>query len=493
MPKKKVIAPFPADKLASGLPREVGRLGDRGAGGRCFVMQPFDRGGPFDRRFDDFLAPAIRAAGLEPYRVDCDPASQIPIEDIAKGIRSARLCVADVSTRSPNVAYELGFAIAVGKPVVLIAKQQARRWFNVGHRRAIPYEGELPASLRALRASVTASLRQLLEAPEPRDSGMHSTAVGGIALLQTSNGAVTRPRRPRLRAFRAWVAAKIQTTIEELVGARVAEYSTRIRRFRLQDSGEAELEIQPLTRGDFLAHVFAAFTAELQNGDEYRAFSTFEFWDSMAPIGAGTYSEANLRAIHRARVRRIMLLRSGQRIDFVMTSETDRSAQAVRKRLAEHENEVGSKGSGSYSFQYAYVDSDEGYYHLRDRYHKGVFKFVFGDRSFYLVLTPVYYGSHGETSRTRLEKLVIRVYDDATQVSDLLAVWDTIDAAGAHAVLRAGKLAVPVRLFASHRDYVAVAQRSSASRAVLLTSAPSSPRAPRTARRGSPYTRTARP
>ena len=34
----------------------------------CFVMQPFD-GGPFDRRYKDVFAPAIKAAGLEPYRV----------------------------------------------------------------------------------------------------------------------------------------------------------------------------------------------------------------------------------------------------------------------------------------------------------------------------------------------------------------------------------------------------------------------------------------
>lgn len=38
----------------------------------CFVIQPFD-GGPFDKRYDDVIAPAIVAAGLEPYRVDRDP------------------------------------------------------------------------------------------------------------------------------------------------------------------------------------------------------------------------------------------------------------------------------------------------------------------------------------------------------------------------------------------------------------------------------------
>ena len=31
----------------------------------CFVIQPFDKG-PFDKRYDDVLDPAIRAALLEP-------------------------------------------------------------------------------------------------------------------------------------------------------------------------------------------------------------------------------------------------------------------------------------------------------------------------------------------------------------------------------------------------------------------------------------------
>ena len=77
-------------------------------------------GGPFDKRYDDVFVPAIRAAGLEPYRVDCDPAVVIPIEDIEEGIRRADLCLADISLPNPNVWFEVGFSIAAAKPVVLV-------------------------------------------------------------------------------------------------------------------------------------------------------------------------------------------------------------------------------------------------------------------------------------------------------------------------------------------------------------------------------------
>ena len=57
--------------------------------GNCFVIQPFDDG-KFDKRYEDVFAPAVRAAGLEPYRVDHDPSVSIPIEDIQSGIQSSK-------------------------------------------------------------------------------------------------------------------------------------------------------------------------------------------------------------------------------------------------------------------------------------------------------------------------------------------------------------------------------------------------------------------
>ncbi|MCT4493109.1 nucleoside 2-deoxyribosyltransferase [Bosea minatitlanensis] len=86
---------------------------------RCFVIQPFD-GSAFDARFDEVIAPAIKAAGLEPYRVDRDPSVSIPIQDIADGIRNSVLCVADISIDNPNVWFELGYAISANKEVVMI-------------------------------------------------------------------------------------------------------------------------------------------------------------------------------------------------------------------------------------------------------------------------------------------------------------------------------------------------------------------------------------
>jgi nucleoside 2-deoxyribosyltransferase len=105
--------------------------------GRCCVFQPFD-GGDFDKRFDEIIVPAIEAAGMEPYRVDRDAGAMIPIDTLHHEIRSAVICLADITTLNPNVMYELGYAIAGGKDVVLISGPATEKFpFDIQHRTVI--------------------------------------------------------------------------------------------------------------------------------------------------------------------------------------------------------------------------------------------------------------------------------------------------------------------------------------------------------------------
>lgn len=131
--------------------------------GRCFVIQPFDNG-PFDKRYDDVFALAIRDAGLEPYRVDRDPAASIPIDDIESGIRNSQLCLADITIDNPNVWFELGFAIAVPREVVLVCadERETRFPFDVQHRNIIRYKTEAPQDFIKLQNSITTRISALL-------------------------------------------------------------------------------------------------------------------------------------------------------------------------------------------------------------------------------------------------------------------------------------------------------------------------------------------
>lgn len=148
--------------------------------GTCFVMQPFD-GGPFDSRYEDVLVPAIEAADLEPYRVDRDPGTVVPIEDIEGGIRRADACLADISTDNPNVWFELGFAIASRKPVVLVCSDQRSRFpFDVQHRAIIRYSCESPRDFEALKEKITPRLRAAVEKQESLGRLAHLAPIADV-------------------------------------------------------------------------------------------------------------------------------------------------------------------------------------------------------------------------------------------------------------------------------------------------------------------------
>lgn len=147
--------------------------GEAAMHGRCIVFQPFDKG-PFDKRYEDTIAPAIKASGLQAYRVDHDAGAVIPVDTLHEQIRSATICLADISSQNPNVMYELGFAIACDKKVVLICStQQVQRFpFDIRNRRIIEYASDSLRDFEKLRNDIVDSLQALLdgrhkEASEP--------------------------------------------------------------------------------------------------------------------------------------------------------------------------------------------------------------------------------------------------------------------------------------------------------------------------------------
>jgi hypothetical protein len=134
--------------------------------GRCCVFQPFDKG-TFDKRYDDVLVPAITDGGIEPYRVDRDDGAIIPIETLEGEIRSSVLCLADITTRNPSVMYEVGYAIASGKDVILICANNAPPYpFDVQHRGIIQYDTESPSDFGKLQTAITARIKALVRKQE---------------------------------------------------------------------------------------------------------------------------------------------------------------------------------------------------------------------------------------------------------------------------------------------------------------------------------------
>ena len=69
---------------------------------------------------------------------------QAIVQDIWHSVRKARLVVAELSGRNPNVMYEIGLAHAIGKPIVLLARSEEDVPFDLRALRYIYYDPNNP-------------------------------------------------------------------------------------------------------------------------------------------------------------------------------------------------------------------------------------------------------------------------------------------------------------------------------------------------------------
>jgi hypothetical protein len=131
----------------------------------CFVMMPFAL--PLGDYYSKIYKPAIEKAGLRPVRADTEIFGTGKIIDqIWAGINSAKVLVAELTTRNPNVFYELGLAHALEKPVVLVSSNEADVPFDLKHIRVIYYDVTDPFWGNKLLDKVAENILSAIEHPE---------------------------------------------------------------------------------------------------------------------------------------------------------------------------------------------------------------------------------------------------------------------------------------------------------------------------------------
>lgn len=131
----------------------------------CFVMMPF--AAPLGAYYSVVYKPAIEKAGLTPVRADDDIFSTGKIIDqIWRGINSARVLVAELTSRNANVFYELGLAHALQKPVVLVSSNEGDVPFDLHHIRVIYYDVNDPFWGQKLIDKLAENIISALKNPE---------------------------------------------------------------------------------------------------------------------------------------------------------------------------------------------------------------------------------------------------------------------------------------------------------------------------------------
>ncbi|OAV73551.1 hypothetical protein Barb6_00156 [Bacteroidales bacterium Barb6] len=148
----------------------------------CFVIQPFDDG-KYDKLFNESFKPTIEKAGLNAYRVDEDPAASNIIESIENGIAQSFICLAEITMDNPNIWYELGFAFACRKEVVMVCSKEREKFpFDVSHKKIIRYDSNVKSDFEKLEKDVA----DRIIACRKKVITMQKTAV--IPIHTTNNG-----------------------------------------------------------------------------------------------------------------------------------------------------------------------------------------------------------------------------------------------------------------------------------------------------------------
>ena len=104
----------------------------------AFVLSPFTD--HFDAVYADHIKPVVERCGLSCLRADDIYGNQPIIEDIWRYTNEARIVVAELTGRNPNVLYETGIAHTVGKDVILVTQSLEDVPFDLRHIRCVVYE-----------------------------------------------------------------------------------------------------------------------------------------------------------------------------------------------------------------------------------------------------------------------------------------------------------------------------------------------------------------
>jgi hypothetical protein len=143
----------------------------------CFVIMPISDSdsypeGHFKRVYEYIIKPSCIKAGFNPLRADDILNTNYIAIDVIKRIISSDMAICDISSRNPNVFYELGIRQAFNRPVTLIRDSLTERVFDIQGFRDIEYDETL--RIDNVEAIINAVSETLINTHASQDNEINS-------------------------------------------------------------------------------------------------------------------------------------------------------------------------------------------------------------------------------------------------------------------------------------------------------------------------------
>ncbi len=108
---------------------------------KAFVVMQFSQ--QFNELYQDVIKSICDKYSIEAVRADDIYNNGMIIHDITSNINEAKVIIADVTSKNPNVYYEVGYSHALSKPTILLAEEGTELPFDVKPYRVIFYTNSI--------------------------------------------------------------------------------------------------------------------------------------------------------------------------------------------------------------------------------------------------------------------------------------------------------------------------------------------------------------
>jgi nucleoside 2-deoxyribosyltransferase len=147
---------------------------------------------PFDNSFNDIYKFGIKGAaeevGAYAERIDEQIFSEGILDRIFNQISKADVIVADMSGRNPNVFYEVGYAHALGKLVLLLTQDADDIPFDLKHRQHTVYGGKIETLRQELAGRLQWAISEARAMRSVRAEERFSLRIHGLQTTAPDSG-----------------------------------------------------------------------------------------------------------------------------------------------------------------------------------------------------------------------------------------------------------------------------------------------------------------
>ena len=128
----------------------------------AFIVMQFSS--PYNEVYSDVIKKLCEESRIEAVRADEIYGPGIIIKDVVDRIAKSQVVIADISPTNPNVYFEVGYALALGKPIILLAQRRMPETplpFDLSAFRVLFYDDSIGGKLK-LENGLRKHLKQIL-------------------------------------------------------------------------------------------------------------------------------------------------------------------------------------------------------------------------------------------------------------------------------------------------------------------------------------------